>query len=605
MTDSNPILARQLTEREHIILRPAMYLGAVDMTKIEDFHLVEDQIIFTEKSYVPALIKSINEIIDNCVDVAIKTKFKTSNEIEITIKDNICSVADNGTGIPVVKNGDGIYNPDLCWGYARAGSNFDDDKNRDHMGMNGVGSFATNCFSKNFRGITDDSKKTFNILYTENALKSEFKLSKSSGKTGTTVTFELDLEKFNVDAIDQVHIDIIKHRLVDLKASFPLINFKLNGKRIGINTFKKYVDLFSKESVIIKTNQYKFAIFPNNMDDFKHYTYLNGLKLPDGGSHIDYIMGQIVNRLREKIQKKFKNIKPADIKNKLAFVGLFTGFRNPKFNSQAKEKITNSAAEITDYLGDIDYDAIALQIFKTKEFIDPITEIYRIKAEFKRRQDMKGLVKTTKKIKSEKYLPAIGKNHRLFIAEGDSAIGGLSPVLGRNGNGFYALKGLPLNAIQATHQKFVKNVELSELFKICKSEGYTEIIFATDADLDGIHIRGLLMGFFHKYVPEFKGSIGILSTPVKFIKKGKKPIRWTYDINEELIPKSGEIFKYVKGLGTWNTPDLKAIIDKDGLSNMIQMINFDNDELLMSWLDKDPEPRKDFIQNNTFNIAKL
>ena len=191
------------------------------------------------------------------------------------------------------------------------------------------------------------------------------------------------------------------------------------------------------------------------------------------------------------------------------------------------------------------------------------------------------------------------------IVSHNSAIGGLSPVLGREGNGFYALKGIPLNSIIATHDKFLKNTELSELYKIIKAEGYDEIIFATDADLDGIHIRGILMGFFHKYLPNLKGSIGVLSTPVKFVKKGKLPVRWTYDLNEDLSPKSGEFAKYVKGLGTWDCADLKYIIKKEGLNNMIQMIDFDDDELIIKWLDKSAEPRKDFILNNDFEIAKL
>ena len=419
MTDKNVQTYKQLSERDHIILRPSMYIGAIDLTKVENFHLVNNKIEFTEIEYVPGIIKAINEILDNSIDVAIKSKFKSSNQIEITIKDNIVNVKDNGTGIPVSKNEDGIYIPHLCWGLARAGSNFTDDENRTQLGMNGVGSYLTNCFSKRFQGNTDDGKNSFEIVYKDNASTHEYKVNKTSGKTGTSVNFELDLEKFGVKEIDQTHIDVINHRLVDLKGSFPLINFKLNGQSITINTFKKYVNLFSEESLIIEGDNFKFALCPNSMDDFKHYTFVNGLKLPDGGTHVDYITTQIVNRLREKIQKKYKNIKPADIKNKLAFIGLFTGFKNPKFNSQAKEKITNSFGEVSEYLGDIDFDKIALQIFKDKAFIEPITEIYRIKAEFKRRQDMKSLDKPTKKIKSEKYQPAIGSNKRLFIAEGD------------------------------------------------------------------------------------------------------------------------------------------------------------------------------------------
>lgn len=598
-------LAKQMSDREYVLLRPAINLGSVSLTSVEDFHLVGNEMKFGTRDYVPGLIKSINEILDNSIDVAIKSNFTSSNVIEVSIKDDIVSVKDNGTGIPVVINEDGIYNPDLCWGYARAGTNFDDDENREQMGMNGVGSFATNCFSEYFIGETDDGKKSFKITYSGNAEFSDITVGKSSGTTGTKVTFKLDLPRFGVTSITDDDIAVIHQRLVDLKSSFPKIKFKLNGKLININTFRKYVDLFSKDSVIINTDQFKFAICPNDMDDFKHYTYVNGLKLPDGGEHIDYIMWQVVSRVRDKIQKKYKNIKPADIKNKMKFIGLFTGYKNPKFNSQTKEKLTNTSAEINNYIGPMDYDAIATAIFKDKAFIEPITEVYRIKAEMKRRQEMKGLAKVTKRFKSEKYLPAIGQKKRLFLAEGDSAIGGLTPVLGRTGNGFYALKGLPLNAITANHDKFLKNTELSELFKIINNEGYEEIVFATDADLDGIHIRGLLIGFFHKYLPNFKGRIGVFYTPVKFVRKGNKPVRWTYDLNEELSTKAGEKFKYVKGLGTWNVDHLKAIIEVDGLENMIPMYDFDDDEIIMQWLDTSPEFRKGFIMANDFNIAKL
>lgn len=597
----------KLTEREHIIQRPAMYIGSVDSTQTNDFILNGDKIEKQDIEYVPGLIKITNEIIDNCVDVAIKSCFKSGTKISVKMTKDFVEVQDNGTGIPVIKNDDGMYLPELAWGHARAGSNFSDDENRTQIGMNGVGSFATNCFSKKFVGCTDDGKNEFTITFKDNAESFTHKVGKTKGSTGTTVKFYPDLEKFGLTEIDDVHMNVIKQRLMNLSLSYPEIEFKFNGVKINVASFKKYAQMFSDDVLVYESpdGNYKFAITSNPEDEFNHFTYFNGLKIPDGGAHIDYITNQVVSGLREKIQKKYKNIKPADIKNKMTFIGFFTGFKNPKFNSQSKEKITNSHKEISDYLGNVDYDKIVTTLHRNKSFIEAITDVYRIKEEFKRRQELKGLSNTPKKIKSEKYLPSTKKKKYLVIAEGDSAIGGLSPVLGRSECGFYALKGKPLNTITADFAKFKKNTELSELFTIIKNEGYEKIVFGTDSDLDGVHIRGLLLGFIHKYLADYKHSIGILQTPVKIIKKNNKPVRWVYDINDELQPKSGETFKYIKGLGTWDKKDLQHIIKEETLDKMIVNIEFDDDDNLMGWLGKDSEYRKQRIVVNNFNIAKL
>jgi DNA gyrase/topoisomerase IV subunit B len=286
-------------------------------------------------------------------------------------------------------------------------------------------------------------------------------------------------------------------------------------------------------------------------------------------------------------------------------IAFLKNVKNTKFNSQAKEKITNSIKEINDYFGEIPYDSIVQKIFKNPEIIDPITEVYRIKEEFKRRQELKGLNKPVKKIKSEKYLPSIGVKKYLILCEGASAVGGLSPILGRKECGYFELRGVPLNAYSADQKKFLANPELSDLFKVIQNENYDYIIFGNDADLDGIHIAGLLTGFFERYMPELKGRIGRLLTPVKFLKKNNKPVKWVYTINEELIPKKGEEFSYVKGLGTWDIDDLKYIIEKDGLKKMIDMFDFDSKEIIEEWLGDNSEPRKKYILENDFNIAKL
>lgn len=598
-------MIKKLSEREHILQRPTMYIGAVNKTLVNEYILENDKIEYKEVEYIPALIKIINEIIDNSVDVAIKTNFKSSNEISIKMEKESITVQDNGTGIPVQKNSDGHYLPELCWGHARAGSNFEDDKNRTQIGMNGVGSYATNCFSNKFIGKTDDGKNSYTITFKDNAETFTEKVTNSSGKTGTSVTFYPDLERFGLKEIDENHFNIIKQRLINLSMTFPEITFKFNSKKININSFKKYISLFNDNSEIYETTEYKFAILPNDTDDFRQFSYVNGLKIPDGGTHIDYIVNNIVNPIREKLVKKYSGIKPADIKNKLMVVAFLKNVKNTKFNSQTKEKITNSVSEISNYYGNIDFIKLTNKILKTPEIIDPITEVYKIKEELKKRQELKGLDKTVKKIKSEKYLPSIDIKKYLLLVEGESAFGGLSPVLGRKECGYYILKGKPLNAYSATQSKFVANKELSELYKIVQNENYDYIIYATDQDLDGFHIRGLLTGFFTKYLPEWKGRIGMLQTPVIGITKKDKLHRWVYSLDEDIKLNSGEVSNYYKGLGSWDIEDLKHVVQQDGIYKMIEIIDFDNEQIIDDWLGDDSEPRKKYILENNFSIAKL
>ena len=140
---------KSLDSREHILLRPNMYIGAVTAQKFTEFLDGKKQ----EIEYIPGLIKIINEIIDNSVDIAIKTNFEGCNEVSVKISEDSVEIIDNGPGIPVKQNAEGEYLPYVCWGHAMSGSNFDDDENRKHIGMNGVGSYCTNVWSKKFIGI--------------------------------------------------------------------------------------------------------------------------------------------------------------------------------------------------------------------------------------------------------------------------------------------------------------------------------------------------------------------------------------------------------------------------------------------------------------------
>lgn len=405
-----------LTDRDHVLKRPAMYIGAVNSVTSNEYIFENNKIEYKEVNFVPGLIKIINEIIDNSVDASVKSGFAKGTHISVKMTEDSVTVKDDGTGIPYdVINGK--TSAEIAWGTMRSGSNFEDDEHRIQIGMNGVGSFCTNCFSKKFVGVSDDGTRKVTCEFTNNA--ENCKTTEGPSKsTGVSVTFYPDLERFGLEKIDESHILMIKQRLINLNLTYPQITFKFNGKTININSFKKYVSLFGENPEVFETEKYSFAILHNPNDDFKQFSYVDGLKINDGGTHIDLFSMNIVNRIRDKLAKKYKSIKPGDIKNKLFVIAFLKEFPNPKFNSQSKEKITNSNAEMSDYFGEIDYDAISKRVLKNSTIIDPITEVYKIKEELKRRQEMKSL-NTPKKIKNDKYLPAIGNSKYLLIVEGE------------------------------------------------------------------------------------------------------------------------------------------------------------------------------------------
>ena len=405
-----------LSDREHIYQKTEMYAGGVSEVDSTEYLCTDGGIRKEHVRVVPALLKIINEVIDNAVDVHIKTPYSSAPLVEVSMTDTTISVKDNGCGIPVRKNEDGIYLPHLCWGFARSGGNFDLKENSG-LGTFGVGSYITNVLSHTFIGKTCDGTNTYTIEFQDNAARYTESIT-AAGSRGTVVTFTPDLGRFGLTTISQVYYDLTEQRLMNLKMAFPQLKFKFNGKVIKVNNFKDYCQRFNRAFEVYDGDKFSFAIMTNPDDDFQQFSYVNGLNIKDGGTHIDTITSNIVTRLREKLARKYKDIKPGDIRNKLFVVAFCRDFPNPKFNSQTKEKITNSISDVTRYLNEVDWDAFAQKVARNNGIVEPITEIYKIKEDLKRRQELKSLSKV-RKIKNEKYLPPTRKHKYLMIVEGE------------------------------------------------------------------------------------------------------------------------------------------------------------------------------------------
>jgi len=601
---------------EHILLRPSMYIGGVTNQNHDSWIFNKNnELKYTTVTYPEGLLKIINEAIDNSVDEHIKTNGKYATKVNVTISNDTFSVTDNGRGIPTSKNKDGQYQAYVATCIPMSGDNFDDDKNRKSIGMNGIGIKALSIYSKQFECITCDGKAKLKIIAKDNLSKTDVKKLTKSSKTGTSITAKPDFSRFNVKGFSNDIITMIRSRLLFLSWFNPKCTFTLNGEQLKI-TAKQLGNALSDNAVILDEDNVYCCVYPT--DEPYVLSYVNGLNIKKGGSHVNYVSNKIVDQIREKVSKKFKNIKPADIRNRLSIVLFMKDFPNLQFDSQTKEQVTNSQADLTEYFeeNEIDFDAFTTKILKNKEILDNITEMYRLKEELAEKKELAKLTKTKKEVESKKYYPPIGKTAKkyLMLTEGESAFGGLSKILGRDSIGYYQLRGKVMNILNEKPSKYMKNTEILELFQILglNQEGemnYEKVIVASDQDMDGIAIAGLVITMFSVLSPEMlkQKRICRLNTPLLIGKKGNKVVDYYFTFPKKTDLKPNIEYNYLKGLGSWNKKDLDQVIEMEGgLDNLLLPFKFDKKatESIDNWYGDDSEPRKDFLRGREFHIDK-
>lgn len=637
-----------LSARDQILLRPNMWIGSVNAINAERW-VIGKTAEYNTISFVPGFCKIIDEILDNSIDAIVQHKDAIGTiKVDMT-KDSIC-ISDDSVGIPVikkvltdaekknlkpeeVKDIESSYLPQIAWTRLFSGSNFQDSADKTSIGSHGVGSKATAVFSNKFIGITCDGENTAKVITENNLETTKCKVTPASkaSKTGTTVEFWPDLKRFKLRSISQIYLDLMYQRLLCLSITFPQIKFIFNKKRISINE-KQFLKLFSPSIEIQVSKNAFIGVFPNESDDFRSFSYVNGLSLPRGGSHIEYCLNQIVGPIKDKLVRKYKNIKPADIKNKLNVVVFMKEMANLKFDSQTKETLTNGLSEISEYFNNnkIDFDKLVKSILKNDALIGPIIETFKLKEELKAKKEIKSSKR--EKISAEKYMASIADKKNLFVCEGLSAKSGISAIFGRQGHAYYALKGVPLNAYDASIQKISSNQELKDISNILeldlfgtennKEITFDRIVIATDADADGNFITSQLIGWFKKFAPNLFlnakhdniGRIYKLYTPLVLVKERNGKIKEYFFTMPEFKeweikhPDHKYVIEYLKGLGSIQKEDLQAIMaSAGGMEPFIKPFVLDNDAhvYIESWLGNDAEKRKSFLREYTFDINSV
>lgn len=614
---------QKLTDIEHVLLRPFMYIGSISAHTGDQYLYDGEKVWVEEVTYNPGFIKLFDEIISNSVDEHRRTPKLNEIRVTLNLDTNQISVWDNG-GIPVEKHPvHKEWIPEMIFSNLKAGSNFDDSEQRTVAGTNGVGSTLTNIFSKSFSISTCDGKNRFDQEFTNN-MHDRTKAKVTPSKKGfTEICYVPDLERFKMRAIDEKSFQILFKRCLDVAACNNKLTVKFTlirgGKKsdwtLKFKTFDEYIKLYTQEFFYEESKDWKIA-FAKAENGFSNVSFVNSVHTKDGGSHVEYILNQLISELREMIKKKHKvEVKPSDIRN---YISIFIDCTiiNSSFSSQTKEKLITEPKDFgtKHEIG----EKLVKAIFKS-EIIASVLDWVEKKALAQERAELRKLNSALDKTKIPKLIDAQRKGDRgpciLGIYEGLSALSAVRKFRDTQTQGAFPLKGKFLNVSEMKSSEIIKNDEAVQLMASLglklgeepKGLRYGRVYIYTDADPDGNSIAALLINFFNRFWPELfdQGRIYKVMTPLVVAKKGKESIN--FYTNEEFEKWSNKNnssswgVEYKKGLAALEDAEYEEIIKNP---KVVQIKNDkDYKESLNAWFGADSAPRKERILKQPTNEA--
>ena len=616
---------------EAVKKRPGMYIGDTDDGS--------------------GLHHMVFEVLDNCIDEAMAGH---CSDISVVInKDQSVTIEDNGRGIPVdVHKKEGVSAAQLILTTLHSGGKFDDNSYKVSGGLHGVGVSVVNALSKKLMlEVHRDGGKFFQE-YVEGKPKAKLKKIKSSSKTGTKITFYPSKEIF---ASTNFEIEKIYKRIQELSFLNAGVSINVEDKRSGKSKkFKNSGGLSSYVTHLKGRKQVISEIFECSAkesdvgveiamqwaDSYSENVlcYTNNIPQKDGGTHLAGFRGSLTRVLKAFIKKENAKKTPTDLLGEDVREGLIAIISvkvpDPKFSSQTKEKLVSSEVEsvvstvfskyFNDFLLENPKDAMSI-VSKVSEAA-LAREAARKAREMTRRKGVLEIAGLPGKLADCQEKDP--KESEIYIVEGDSAGGSAKQGRNRKNQAILPLKGKIINVEKARIDKVLGSQEVGTLIKalgcgIGKDDfdinnlRYHRIIIMTDADVDGSHIRTLLLTFFYRQMYDIvdKGHIYIALPPLYKITKGKEFI-YASDEKEKdeaikTLSKSGtrglEVQRY-KGLGEMN-PEQLWTTTMDPLNRRMMRVDVkdarDADESFEILMGDDVEPRREFIDANALSVKEL
>ncbi len=596
---------KSLDWREHIRLRPGMYIG-----KLGDGSAQDDGVYIL-----------IKEVIDNSIDEYVMGH---DNKIDITVQNGEVTVRDYGRGIPLGKVID-------CVSRINTGGKYDSEAFKKSVGLNGVGTKAVNALSNYFRveSVRDGKKKV--AEFEAGVITKDHKISKSSEENGTSVIFRPDPTVFK-------NYRFIPEYIVNQIWNYAYLNAGLsiyfNGKRfysknglLDLLTRKTDPEAIRYPIIHLKGYDIEVALTHGNAYGEEYYSFVNGQYTSMGGTHLQYFREAVVKTVREFYNKSFDT---TDIR--ASIIGAISvRVQEPVFESQTKTKLGSinvgpDGPTVRTFINDFLGKELDNYLHKNPDTAAALLK--RIQQSERERKEIAGI----KKLANQRAKKANLHNKKLrdcrvhfsdkrgneekklattlFITEGDSASGSITKARDVQTQAVFSLRGKPLNCYGLTKKVVYENEEFNLLHHAINIEDglddmrYNQIVIATDADVDGMHIRLLLLTFFLQFFPDLvrSGHLFILDTPL-FRVRDKQQTFYCYNEAEkqEAIAKlrgKPEITRF-KGLGEISPDEFQQFI---GENIRLQPVMLQEDtpvpKLLQYFMGKNTPDRQKFIINN-------
>lgn len=575
-----------LSDREHVRLRTQVYLGNTSKTSYEIPLFIDDKFQIKEVSFIPAVYKSVGEIIDNSIDEFAQTKLK-NKVLKINAEPllGMYTISDNGRGIPIDKHNTGKYTPEVALGSLRSGRNFEEELERGVIGQNGVGSACTNfCSASFFIDITRDGKRYRQQFKNGGETISRPSIRKGSSNTGTTISFELDSSVFSDTSLPH---ELMQNRAIEIALTNPGVQCHYNKFKYKFNRgFDDIVKRISNDYYKFQADGMEFyVIFDVNEDeDEKIFSWVNSSLLFDGGICNTQFLNAFVDAASSHLEPSAKKLKCKvtrnDIRQKLLVIGNLS-VSNPEYDAQSKTRLTgpNLRKEMVAMVDD------GWKTFtrRNKEWLELVLE--RAARRHHKSADVKALKDHQKR--SVKKVPglidATSRNRfgcQLLITEGDSAASMITQARDPKTTASLPLRGKINNVHGSTIAQVLKMGKVTDLLtaiglvpgqKVVRSElNYGKIVVATDADVDGGDIFTLLINLFYTFWPELFDSdydpiVYRLVAPNVCASKGSKrrhfATRNEYEKHKDRY--SNWSINYYKGLGSMVKDDWEMILNGD------------------------------------------
>jgi DNA topoisomerase-2 len=631
---------------QHILDAPDTYVGSIEKVESQQHILNEtgDKIIEKNIEYIPGLFKLFDEGIVNCRDHVVRMLQAIASgqpncipvsNIEVTISDDgTITMLNDGNGIDVAEHPEHkTWIPQMIFGELRTSTNYDKEEKKIVGGKNGFGFKLVLIWST--YGSVETIDHVRGLKY-----RQEFKdnlstisapsITKCKNKPYTKVTFKPDYERLGLSGLTPDMIALLKKRTYDIAAvTDKAIKVKYNGTLVPVKNFQQYIDMYigdkSEAPRVYEDSgaegrwEYAVALTPTN--EFVQVSFVNGIHTAKGGKHVEYILNQITRKLGEFIEKKKKvKVNPNSIKEQLILF-LRCDIENPAFDSQTKDYMNTPSSKFGSKCDVSDKFIEKVAKMGVMDAALQLTEVKENKAAKKtdgvKSKSVRGIPKLTDAnwAGTEK-----SSSCTIIFCEGDSAKAGIISGLSsedRNSIGVYPMKGKILNVRGESTKKISENKEIAEIKKILgletgkkyqniqdvyKSLRYGKVLFMTDQDLDGSHIKGLGINLFQSEWPTLAaipGFIGFMNTPILKAKKGTAELNFyndgEYNAWKEENDTKGWKLKYYKGLGTSTGKEFREYFEKKKLVGF-HLSEKSDDAIDMVFNKKRADDRKDWLK---------